>query len=192
MLDDTLSMAFLVMLETLSPDERAVLVLHDVFAYTHAEIAGMLDRSEASCRQLLRRPGNTRDATPHRGRGPCPTRRGASDASSPPATAATSTRSSPLLTDDIELVFDGGPDIKTAARRPIRGADRVARFLAYAMSRLGDHRHVHVTTLNGQPAVLIAAHTGTLIGAVFIEPGHDGRAAIIRWVRNPNKLDHLR
>ena len=48
-------MAFLLLLETLGPSERAVLVLHDVFAYSHAEIGAMLDRSEVSCRQLLRR-----------------------------------------------------------------------------------------------------------------------------------------
>ena len=54
-ISDTLSMAFLLLLEALGPDERAVLVLHDVFAYSHAEIGPMLDRSETACRQLLRR-----------------------------------------------------------------------------------------------------------------------------------------
>jgi RNA polymerase sigma-70 factor (ECF subfamily) len=191
-LDDTLSIAFLLMLETLGAQERAVLVLHDVFAYTHGEIAGILERSEASSRQLLRRARQHLQAQqPHRVVDPA-----RHDEVVRRFIAACNGGDFELFLDalsaDVELVFDGGPDIKTAARRPITGAARVARFLAYAMSRLGEHRHIHVTTLNGQPAVLIAAHTGTLIGAVFIEPGHDDRAAIIRWVRNPNKLDHLR
>jgi RNA polymerase sigma-70 factor (ECF subfamily) len=187
-LHDTLSMAFLVVLETLSPDERAVLVLHDVFAYAHAEIAVMLERSVPSCRQLLRRArqrlaaGEARaDVDPAR-RDEVVRRFVAA------CTGGDLDAFLALLTTDAVLVFDGGAEVRTAARHPIRGAERVGRFLAYVMGRRAAGRNVVVTTLNGGPAVLVYAETGLLIGAVFIEPGEDDRASVIRWVRSPAKL----
>ena len=96
-----------------------------------------------------------------------------------------------LLTDDAVLTFDGGPEVRTAARHPIRGADRVARFLTYVMDRLtgGD---ISVTTLNGGPAMLVSTNGDDLIGAVFVDAAPDGRIGDIRWVRNPDKLSDLR
>lgn len=189
-LEDTLSIAFLVALETLSPDERAVLVLHDVFAFSHAEIAAMLQRRDASCRQLLRRArqrlesGNRRSAVDRAQRDEIVRRFvAACEGGDLDSFLA-------ALTDDVELVFDGGPEVKTAARRPIRGADRVARFLAFAMSRIPD-RMVEPTTLNGGPAVVLQATPGRSIGAVFIEASAEGAVITIRWVRNPAKLAGL-
>jgi RNA polymerase sigma-70 factor (ECF subfamily) len=188
---DSLSIAFLVMLERLSPTERAVLVLHDVFAYTHAEIGSMLDRSDTSCRQLLRRArqriGDDRAATevpPSRRHEVV--RRFVSACEGGDFDAFLS-----ALMADVELVFDGGPTVKTAARRPIRGADRVARFLAFAITRTGAGRRVEPTMLNGGPAALIFTGRDALIGAVFIEPDEHHHAAVIRWIRNPSKLQHL-
>lgn len=190
-LADTLSMAFLVVLETLGPDERAVLLLHDVFAYPHAEIAAMLGRTDASCRQLLRRARQR-------------------IAEGRPRTDVNVTQRDEvlrrfvdacaggdidgfldLLTDDAELVFDGGAGVRTAARHPIRGADRVARFLAFVMRRLADDGRVQPVTLNGGPAALVTTGTGEVIGAVFVEPDPHGAAAEIRWIRNPTKLTSL-
>jgi RNA polymerase sigma-70 factor (ECF subfamily) len=188
---DTLSMAFLVMLEMLGPSERAVLVLHDVFAYSHAEIGAMLDRSEVSCRQLLRRArqriddGQTRAEVPSGQRDEVVRRFvAACDGGDFDSFLA-------ALVAEVELVFDGGPEVRTAARRPIRGADRVARFLAFAMKRLTAGRLVEMATLNGGPAALIRTEPGVVVGAVFIEPGDGDRAALIRWVRNPTKLHQL-
>jgi len=191
-LADTLSMAFLVVLETLSPDERAVLLLHDVFAYPHADIAAMLGRTDASSRQLLRRarqrieaerPRATadpaqRDEVLHRFLDAC-------DGGDMDAFLS-------LLTDDAVLTFDGGAEVTTAARHPIRGADRVARFLAFVVGRLADGGRIAPVTLNGGPAALVTATGGEIIGAVFVEPTIDGAAAEIRWVRNPAKLADLR
>jgi hypothetical protein len=60
------------------------------------------------------------------------------------------------------------------------------------MGRLAEHRRIAVTTLNGGPAVNVHTASGELIGAVFVEPTIDGHAGVIRWVRNPTKLAHLR
>jgi RNA polymerase sigma-70 factor (ECF subfamily) len=190
-LADNLSMAFLIVLETLSPDERAVLLLHDVFAYSHAEIGQILGRTDASSRQLLRRArqrldeGRTRTDADLDRRDEV-TRRFVHACNGGDLDAFLE-----LLTDDAVLTFDGGPEVRTAARHPIHGADRVARFLTYALGRLTDGR-IALTTLNGGPAVLISTATDHLIGAVFVEPAHGGRVAEIRWVRNPDKLSDLR
>lgn len=189
---DSLSIAFLALPERLGPTERAVLVLHDVFAYSHAEIGSMLERSEASCRQVLRRARQRIDDDGRTAAEVSPARRdevvrrfvAACAGGSFDAFLAT-------LMADVELVFDGGAAVKSAARRPIRGADRVARFLAFAMTRTGPARRVEITTLNGGPAALVFAGRDALLGAVFVEPDDDGRAALIRWVRNPSKLQRL-
>lgn len=190
-LDDTISMAFLVALETLGPDERAVLVLHDVFAYSHAEIAVMLGRTEASCRQLLRRARQRLEA----GRPRIQVDLGQRDEIVRRFVAACEGGDLDaflaMLTDDAVLVSDGGAKVK-AARHPIVGADRVARFLAFLMARHVAYRRIVPTTLNGGPALLLYADDGELTSAVFVEPAGDGRADLIRWVRNPDKLSALR
>ena len=191
MLDDTLSMAFLVALEMLSPDERAVLVLHDVFAYSHAEIGAMLERSEASCRQLLRRArqrleaGRPRVAVDLAQRDELVRRFiAACEGGDLDAFLA-------MLTEDVVLVSDGGAKVKSA-RHPIRGADRVSRFLAHLVNRTTAYRSVAPTTLNGEPAVLMFDEDGGLTAALFVEPADDGRAQTMRMVRNPDKLGALR
>src|SRR6478609_5675826 len=109
-ISDTISIAFLLMLETLSPDERAVLVLHDVFAYTHGEIAAMLERSEGSCRLVLHRAHQRLQAGRSRVDRVDPAKHdevvrrfvAACDGGDFEAFFTT-------LVSDIELVFDGGP-----------------------------------------------------------------------------------
>jgi RNA polymerase sigma-70 factor (ECF subfamily) len=191
-LADTLSMAFLVVLETLSPDERAVLLLHDVFAYRHAEIAEMLGRTDASCRQLLRRARQRVEAGRPRANADRARRDGVLHRFIDACEGGDMEAFLSLLTEDAELIFDGGAEVKTAARHPIRGADRVARFLAFVMGRLADGGRVAPASLNGGPAALVTSGTGEIIGAVFVEPDAEGNAAEIRWVRNPSKLATLR
>ncbi len=191
-LADTLSMAFLVVLETLSPDERAVLLLHDVFAYPHADIAAMLGRTDASSRQLLRRARQRVEAERPRADADLAQRDEVLHRFLDACAGGDMESFLSLLTDDAELVFDGGAEVKTAARRPIRGAERVARFLAFVMGRVAGGGGVECVSLNGGPAALVTGSTGEAIGAVFVEPGAGGNAAQIRWVRNPSKLAALR
>jgi RNA polymerase sigma-70 factor (ECF subfamily) len=90
-----------------------------------------------------------------------------------------------------ELIVDSGAQVKTAARHPIRGAARVARFLAFVMTRLTNGGRLAPVSLTGGPAALVSSATGEITGAVFVEPGAGGNAAEIRWVRNPSKLTRL-
>lgn len=190
-LADTLSMAFLVVLETLTPDERAVLLLHDVFAYPHADIAEMLGRTDASCRQLLRRARQRIDAKRPRADADLAQRDEVLNRFLDACEGGDIEAFMSLLTEDAELIFDGGAQVKTAARHPIRGAERVARFLAFVMTRLADGGRVAPVSLNGGPAALVTSGAGEIIGAVFVEPGADGNAAVVRWIRNPSKLATL-
>jgi RNA polymerase sigma-70 factor (ECF subfamily) len=190
-LADTLSMAFLVVLETLGPDERAVLLLHDVFAYPHADIAEMLGRTNASCRQLLRRARQRIAAERPRADVGLAHRDEVLQRILDACEGGAMEAFLSLLTDDAELIFDGGAEIKTAARHPIRGAHRVARFLAFVMGRLADVGRVEPVSLNGGPAALVTSGAGDIVGAVFVEPAADGNAAEIRWIRTPSKLAAL-
>jgi RNA polymerase sigma-70 factor (ECF subfamily) len=191
-LADTLSMAFLVVLETLSPDERAVLLLHDVFAYPHADIAEMLGRTDASCRQLLRRARQRLEAERPRSHADLAQRDEVLHRFLDACEGGDMDTFLSLLTEDAQLVVDGGAEVQTAARHPIRSAERVARFLAFVIGRVatGGGR-IAAVTLNGGPAALFTSGAGEIIGAVFVEPGDDGNVAMIRWVRNPSKLATL-
>lgn len=93
-----------------------------------------------------------------------------------------------LLTEDAELIVDGGATVKTAARHPIRVADRIARLLTFVMGRLANGGRVAPVSLNGGPAALVTTADGEVVGAVFVEPDADGNASQIRWIRNPSKL----
>jgi RNA polymerase sigma-70 factor (ECF subfamily) len=190
-LADTLSMAFLVVLETLSPDERAVLLLHDVFAYPHTDIAEMLGRTDASCRQLLRRARQRIDAERPRADADLARRDEVLHRFLDACEGGDMEAFLSLLTEDAVLTFDGGAQVRTAARHPVRGAERVARFLAFVMGRLADGGRVTPVSLNGGPAALVTTSAGEIVGAVFVEPGTDGNAVEIRWVRNPSKLATL-
>jgi RNA polymerase sigma-70 factor (ECF subfamily) len=187
-LADHLSMAFLVVLETLSPEERAVLLLHDVFAYPHSEIADMLGRTDASCRQLLSRARRRIAAERPRADADLTLRDEVLRRFLDACEGGDMEGFLSLLTEDAELVIDGGAAVRTAARHPIRGADRIARFLTFVMGRLADGGRVTSVSLNGGPAALFTSAGGEVVGAVFVDPDADGNASEIRWIRNPSKL----
>jgi RNA polymerase sigma-70 factor (ECF subfamily) len=190
LLADSLSMAFLVVLESLSPEERAALLLHDVFGYSHAEMATILDRSVGASRQLLRRARQRIQADRPRFDVDLERRdqlvRRFRDACEGGDLEAFLT----VLTDDVTLITDGG-GVVSAARHPVVGAARVARFLANVLKRERAIRETRIVTVNGQPALAVL-YGGRLGLVVVLEPADDGRADLLRFVRNPAKLAHVR
>jgi len=191
-LAESVSMAFLVQLEALSPEERAVLLLHDVFGYAHAEIASMLDRSEGACRQLLRRARRHLDANRprfavDRGRQQELVRRFLHACTTGDVASFLA-----VLADDATLVSDGGAEVK-AARRPILGAWRVARFLAGVLRRKAATGSARLLSLHGEP-VLALLDGSRLDSLVFVAPAADGddRIGTVWFLRNPTKLDRVR
>ena len=186
-LAESLSMAFLLMLERLSPAERAVLLLHDVFDFDYSEIATIVDKSEANCRQLLTR------AKKHIGE---PRARFDAD---PAQADRLLTRFIEtvqagdidglvgVLAEDITLWADGGGKVPGAALQPVHGAESVARFVAQR-ARGGKERggNVRPTRINGQPGLIVYVNGSPQ--AVLILGVRDGRIHDIYAIANPDKL----
>ncbi|MFF1282599.1 RNA polymerase sigma-70 factor [Streptomyces sp. NPDC058299] len=187
-LADTVSLAVLVVLESLSPLERAVFVLREAFGYPYAEIAALLDRGEAAVRQLAgrarrhvaeRRPRY--DVDPAR-------RRDLTERFIAAAVEGDLKGLMSLLAPDVQLVGDSGGKAK-APLRILHTADKVARFLV-GISRSGPPGlALRLVEVNGGPAVLIL--TDDRPDSLFQLDMADGRVAAVYIVRNPDKLRSL-
>jgi RNA polymerase sigma-70 factor (ECF subfamily) len=187
---DSVSMAMMVVLETLSPLERTAFVLHDVFAVPFGEIATTLDRSEAAVRQLAhrarshvhaRRPRHQVDARRHRE---------VTERFFRAATQGDVDGLLEMLAPDVVLVSDGG-GIKRAALHPIHGGDSVIRFLLGVLAKPESMAlHLALATVNGQLAVVGTTDDGTVDSVGFLTVEDDGISAMY-LVRNPEKLRRL-
>ena len=187
---DTLSMAFLLLLERLSPVERAVFLLHDVFDYGYDEIAPIVGKSEENCRQLAVRA--RRHVDEHRPR--FEASRQQRDELAARFFAAVGEGDMAGLLDmlaaDVVVYGDGGGKAPQWSR-PIAGAARVARTLANAgrqLTRRGGT--LEPQTINGQPGAIARAPDGRVI-SVFALDIADGAVQTVRSVINPDKLGHL-
>jgi RNA polymerase sigma-70 factor (ECF subfamily) len=187
-LHESLSMAFLVLLESLTPLERAVFLLHDVFAYDYAEVGRIVGRTEAHCRQLGRRARAAIEARRPRF-APAPEQQErltrqflqACTTGDLPGLVAT-------LADDITFWSDGGGKV-AAARHPVHGADAVGRLMIGLVQKGAAGLDVHLATVNGQPG-MIAYRDGRPAGVLLLDVA-DERIHAIRVVVNPDKLRHL-
>ncbi|MDQ3037572.1 MAG: RNA polymerase sigma-70 factor [Myxococcota bacterium] len=185
---ESLSLAFLVLLERLSPLERAVFLLHDVFDYTHAEVGAMLERDEAAVRQLLHRAkahvkqGRPRFAPdPDRHRELLVRFLGATGQGDLAALTA-------MLTDDVVARSDGGGKVR-AAIKPVVGGDRVARLLIGVAKKSPADLRYELCEINGTPGVTWSDDAG-LLGAMTIVVADD-RICEVDIVVNPEKLRAL-
>jgi RNA polymerase sigma-70 factor (TIGR02957 family) len=194
-LADSLSMAFLVLLEALSPVERAVFMLREVFGYGHPEVARMVGKSEVNCRQILARARQriARDG-PALDDPPAPAQRaeGAELARRFFEAAAGGDLEGllGLLAPDVVLVGDGGGKAQALATPPV-GQVPVARFfvgLFRRFRRLGGS--LRLSRVNGQPGAVILDAGERVIGVMSLEVS-DGVIRAIRSVVNPDKLGHL-
>ncbi|MFI5717173.1 RNA polymerase sigma-70 factor [Nocardia sp. NPDC051750] len=183
---DTISLAFLLLAERLSAAERAVFVLREAFGYSHREVAGVLELSESNCRQLYHRARNRLSGIAQR---PGPTdmrvHRALVERFLEAARGGDLAALEQMLADDAVSVADGG-GAPGVARRPVRGAAKVARYMAAVTGRSGAGLTVSIREVNGSPAA-IALASSTLAG-VFVPEIADGRIARIRIVAAPDKI----
>jgi RNA polymerase sigma-70 factor (ECF subfamily) len=189
-LDETVSIAFLAVLERLSPVERAVFLLREVFGYDYAEIASVVGKSEPNCRQLLARARRRIDEARPRFEESPQRRADLASRFFAAVQAGDVTGLERLLAEDAALYADGGG--KTPAiRRPLRGVTRVARFLA-GIGRAATRANVRMAPAqaNGQPAIRLLDADGALLGVVSVDVV-DGRVAAVHNQINPDKLGHL-
>lgn len=187
---EAVSLAMLVVLETLSPLERAVFILTEVFGFSAREVAGLLDRSEASVRQLAHRARSHVQARRPRYDAPAGTRRHVTDTFLAACVGGDLNQMMELLAPEVTAWTDGGGKIR-AARRPLRGADKVARWILGVLRRPLPDPGIRPVLVNGQPGLLVTS-AGAPDSVVAADLGSDNRIAAIRLIRNPDKLAHLR
>lgn len=185
---DSISLAFLVLLQRLTPAERAVFLLREVFEYEYAEIAAIFQRSEVACRQLFsrarehiaaHRPRFDVDREQHR--------RLLSEFGHAVTNGDLHTLEN-LLADEATLWTDGGGKVPGAIRHPMRGRRHVARFLVGATARFAPPgAQFSVEDINGAPALLIRRADGTPFLVVAIDTER-GQISTIWAIANPDKL----
>ncbi|MRH91492.1 sigma-70 family RNA polymerase sigma factor [Nocardia sp. SYP-A9097] len=180
-LDESIGMAFLVVLDSMTPAERVAFVLHDVFRYSFAEVADMVDRTPAACRQLA----SSARARIRTSRPP----------SGPDRAEVVKNFKKAWETSDIEALImlldpeaiataDGGGNA-LAFRHPITGGDEIARAWVEIMSRTSNVELLE-RTVNGQPGLIAQLH-GAIV-SVYAFDIADGRITRIWAIRNPEKL----
>lgn len=187
--DDTLSIAFLVLLERLNATERAVFLLREVFDYEYREIASALGTTEANCRQILRRARQrVREERPRFRPSPQEHNLLLQQFHDAALSGDVGTLAA-LLTDDVVLHTDGGGKAP-ALPNLVRGADKAARAIIGGIARQAPKDLVQQTLLiNGEAAIVTYAH-GRPHG-VFTIQCRDGRIAAVYAVTNPDKLSRL-
>jgi len=188
---DSLSMAFLVLLESLAPAERAVFLLREVFGYDYGEIAGITGKTEAACRQTFARSRRRVDE----GRPRFETSRAEGDELTALFLAAADGGDMSILLErlapDVVFYGDSGGKGETTFIAPVFGRDRVAQVIRFSFERtLEMGASLSAAWVNEQPGVLARDADGDLI-AVIVFDVLGGQVLAIRTVANPEKLRHL-
>ncbi|MEV0523295.1 RNA polymerase sigma-70 factor [Streptomyces sp. NPDC050439] len=187
-LAESVSMALMLVLETLSPTERAVFVLREAFDVGYDEIAAAVDKSPAAVRQIAHRARRHVDArrprravSPNEGRAVLESFRRAIESGDPQVLLE-------VLAPEVVLMSDGG-GLKHAALRPVTGAGQVARMFAGGMGKLAGMPTTEPTLVNGNPALLVRLD-GEIDGVMTVVV-EGSRIVGLYYVRNPEKLSHV-
>jgi len=190
-MSDSLSLAFLVLLESLSPEQRAAFLLHDVFGYGYGEVAEIVGKSEDNARQLAARARRHVDEGRPRFEASREQREELARRFFAAARDGEVDALGELLADDVVLHGDGGGKAPALARA-VHGARNVARTFA-AWARQAAHipgLTVRMVDVNGQPGALSTDGDGNVINVMTLDIA-EGRVQAIRSIVNPDKLSHL-
>jgi len=188
-LTSSLSTAFLLLLERLTPKERAAYLLHEIFDVPYPEIARTLGIEESTCRKLVSRARANVDRAKVRHTTPIDRQEQLLAAfQGALATGATDTLAA-LLSDDITLAADGGSRVPSI-RRPLAGKDEVLAFISGSLSRFWADYELITLDLNGARG-LVLRQDEKIVGTVSFAYDEAGRATGIYIVRNPDKLASL-
>ncbi|MFE7109286.1 RNA polymerase sigma-70 factor [Streptomyces sp. NPDC057575] len=187
-LAESVSMALMLVLETLSPTERAVFVLREVFAVDYDEIATAVEKTPAAVRQIAHRARRHVDARRPRAAVSASVSRAAVDSFRRALETGDLQGLLDVLAPDVVLLGDGG-GIKQAARRPIIGADKVARYLVGGAGKQTATITISPTLANGSPAFLLRLD-GVVDGVVAFRI-EDAHITGLYYVRNPEKLTRV-
>jgi RNA polymerase sigma-70 factor (ECF subfamily) len=188
---DSLSQAFLVMLERLTPIERAAFLLREVFGYEYSDIAEIIDRTEVNARQLVTRAKKHLEASTPRFDPDEALRDELLRRFLAAAAEGDVEGLERLLAEDAVLYSDGGGKV-TAARRPLFGRARIASVFAKLVSkqkRRGPF-HIQLVRVNRQPGRILRTGDGAIWDVLSIDVV-DGKIQAVRIIRNPDKLTHV-
>ncbi|CRK55775.1 RNA polymerase sigma-70 factor [Alloactinosynnema sp. L-07] len=183
---ESVSFALLLLMERLSPVERAVFVLREAFAYPHAEIAGVLGLSEVNSRQIHHRARRGLDG--HRPRASADRDHALVERFFAAAQLGDVAALEKLLADDVVSWADGGGKVNSA-RRPVVGANRVARYLVGITTRLTKATEFTVVEVNGDIGVL--GWVDGVAAGLIVPQIDDGKVVALRIQANPDKLGYL-
>ena len=188
-LDETLSMAFLVLLESLTPVERAVFLLREVFDYDYAEIASLVGKSEDNCRQISRRARRSVAARRPRFESSPEQEERLLGNFLEACMSGDMESLLALLSEDATLWSDGGGKTR-AALNPIYGADRVARFFSGILRKAPSGLVVRWASINGRPGFIGYFEDGSPQSVTTFDVAK-GTIRAIRIVVNPEKLRNV-
>src|SRR5262245_17468441 len=190
---ESVTLAFLVLLEKLTPEERAVFLLKDIFEYDHSEISGMLGTTVENSRQLLHRAKAKLAEGRPRLTGSAQSRRAIAERFARAFTNGDGLELTSLLAKDVGLWSDGGGKA-TAARRPLLGREHVLNFLVglHRTAQNMDVRDMSLTLedVNSEPALVLRIH-GHLESLFVFSIVDSEQISAIRVVRNPDKLARI-
>ena len=186
---ESISMAFLVLLERLTPVERAVFLLREVFDYPYPEIAAIVDKEEVSCRQIFsrakkfiasQRPRFTPSSEHHEQL----LHRFLAAVEEGDLAGLTE-----LLAEDVTLQTDGGGKVRGAATRSLHGLEPVARFVIASQRLIQAGFTAEITQVNGEPAILLRVdgHPFSVVSVTIAQQ----QIVEVRVIANPDKLKHL-
>ncbi|WP_280217904.1 RNA polymerase sigma-70 factor [Nocardia neocaledoniensis] len=187
---ESVSLALLTAMERLNPVERAVFVLREAFGYPHAEIAAMLEISEANSQQILHRAAARVRADKPRYTVPADEARTLIERFLMAAATGDIAGLRALLADDIVSMADGGGKV-TAARRPVTGADHVARYLLGLTKFLTPASTFGFAEVNGELALIVREDGVVASSVMFFAVDGAGLVDTVRIVVNPDKLGFL-
>src|SRR5215510_3131788 len=190
---ESITLAFLVLLEKLSPEERAVFLLKDIFEYEHAEVATMLDTTVENSRQLLHRAKSKLTAGRPRLTGTTASRRAVAERFARAFSLGDGSELTEILAQDVGMWSDGGGKA-SAARRPLIGREEVLNFLI-GLHRTGQttglaaDASLRIEDVNAELALVI--RVGQRLESIFVLSIDDDVISGIRVVRNPDKLARI-
>jgi RNA polymerase sigma-70 factor (ECF subfamily) len=187
-LAESLTTAFMLMLEALDPVERAAFLLREVFDYDYADIATTVGKSEANCRQIVRRAKASLQMPNRAPQPPTELARKAVEKFVAATTSGQVDELLALLAEDVTFYSDGGGKVR-AAGQPIHSADHVCRLLVGIRRLLPPHLQMTPVSINGAPGVLLRTPE-RVVGALSFQFGGE-RIQNIYGVWNPEKLKHL-
>ncbi|MCG8348466.1 MAG: hypothetical protein MI924_11900 [Chloroflexales bacterium] len=181
-------MAFLILLEKLNPGTRTVFLLRDVFDYDYVDIAAIVERSEANCRQIARRARESLATERARAQPNIQQQQRLLAQFVKTCSGGDMARLVNLLAEDIVLHSDGGGGVQ-AALHPIFGAQNVARFLLGILRKTQPEHSFQATSINGQTGIVL--YTGNTSSSVVVFDFTADRLRNLYIVMNPDKLRHV-